>query len=142
LLRIGDATFQPARTFEHARGRVAIYVAPGGAVLTVADGHVVLESSRALTEVCDGLRARAAPLKIFHDWERVTSYDSDARVHLTRWTLSTPRGTIGEVHVLMRSRLVAMGVATAALALRLSGIAVHSYTARAEFERRRAPALR
>jgi hypothetical protein len=138
VLRIGGQSFSPEKSTSHDRGRVVFYLGSRGAIATVAEGHIVLNDARALTDLCHQVRLKFPSLFIFHDWERVNSYDSDARLHLTQWTLSQPRSTMAECHVLLRANLVAMGVSTAALALRLVGVPVYSYTNRLEFELRRA----
>jgi hypothetical protein len=53
---------------------------------------------------------------LFTDWYEMTGYDSAARVELTRW-MATMRPRVSEFHLLVRSKLVAMGVAVANLAL-------------------------
>ncbi len=53
---------------------------------------------------------------LFSDWYDMRGYDTAARVELTRW-LGWMRPRISEYHLLVRSRLVAMGVAVANLAL-------------------------
>ncbi len=53
---------------------------------------------------------------LFTDWYDMTGYDSAARVELTRW-MSWMRPRISEFHLLVRSKIVAMGVAVANLAL-------------------------
>jgi hypothetical protein len=51
----------------------------------------------------------------FHDWEAMNTYDAECRKVLTEWTLRH-RTRIEGWHILVRSKLVAMGVAAAALA--------------------------
>lgn len=131
---------EPARVVEHDRGRVELY-ARADVVATIASGQIVLGDSRALTELAESVRRRTGRVRVFHDWHAVESYSSEARVHLTKWTLDAPRGSIAECHVLVRSRLVAMGVSTAALALRFADIPLFSYTLRAPFEARLTEAL-
>jgi len=132
----------PAATkvIEHARGRVEL-TSRGDVLATVASVHIVVGDARALTQFVEAVRRKHTSVRIFHDWEAVSGYDSEARVHLTRWTLSAPREALAECHVLVRSRLVAMGVSTAALALRVLDVPLSSYSVRAEFEAKRAAAL-
>jgi len=128
------------KVIEHARGRVEL-TSRGDVLATVASGHIVVGDARALTQFVEVVRRKHTSVRIFHDWEAVTGYDSEARVHLTRWTLSAPRKALAECHVLVRSRLVAMGVSTAALALHVVDVPLSSYSVRAEFEAKRAAAL-
>jgi hypothetical protein len=53
---------------------------------------------------------------LFSDWYDMTGYDSRARVELTRW-MSWMRPRISDLHLLVRSKIVSMGVAVANLAL-------------------------
>lgn len=128
------------KVIEHARGRVEL-TSRGDVVMTIASGHIVVGDARALTQFVEAVRRKHTSVRIFHDWEAVTGYDSEARVHLTRWTLSAPREALAECHVLVRSRLVAMGVSTAALALRVLDVPLRSHSMRTEFEAKRAAAL-
>jgi hypothetical protein len=52
----------------------------------------------------------------FLDWYEMESYDSECRARMTSWVVER-RKHIRAFHVLVRSRLVNMGVSTAALLL-------------------------
>ena len=117
-------------------------VAPGGEsritvpVPGVLVGRVTGHGSMDLAEAIE--LDMAAPLlrsrgewQIFSDWYEMTGYDSAARVELTRW-IRTMRPQIAGHTLLVRSRLVAMGVAVSNLAL---GGMVKATTDRAEFRR-------
>jgi len=67
----------------------------------------------------------------FHDWEAMSAYDAECRKVLTEWTLRH-RGRIEGWHILVRSKLVAMGVATASLLIGSGTIT--SYSERDPFE--------
>jgi hypothetical protein len=67
----------------------------------------------------------------FHDWEDMNTYDAECRKVLTEWTLRH-RGQIEGWHILVRSKLVAMGVATASLLI--GGGVIVSYNQRDKFE--------
>src|SRR5262245_53149402 len=111
----------PLKTTAHPRGSVEIY-GHHNVVICVARGHIVASDTEALIDVLDSKLPLGRPLFGFYDWAEVTGYESASRVLLTKWSLSAPRGSIGGVHILFRSRLVAMGVATASLALRMMGM--------------------
>jgi hypothetical protein len=70
-------------------------------------------------------------IALFDDLERVTGYDSEVRTRLTGWA-SEHRRQIVAFHILTRSRLVAMGVAVASVAL---GGHIRAHTQRSAFER-------
>jgi hypothetical protein len=67
---------------------------------------------------------------VFDDWQHVTGYDSAVRQQITDWA-QADKTRILETHILVRSDLVAMGVAVANLAL---GGHIRAYTRRDEFE--------
>ena len=67
----------------------------------------------------------------FHDWEGMETYDAECRKVLTEWTIRH-RAKIEGWHILVRSKLVAMGVATASLLI--GGGTIVSYTDREKFE--------
>lgn len=71
----------------------------------------------------------------FHDWERIESYEPAMRQKLTDWRRRAPAGATSSIHVLVRSKLLAMGVSASAIVLRLVGLDVHSYSERAAFDR-------
>jgi hypothetical protein len=73
----------------------------------------------------------------FHDWLDMTGYDSASRIDLTSWVLKNrakSRLCIG-----LRSKLVAMGVSVANLAL---GNMIETFSSSAQLEAALAEALR
>jgi hypothetical protein len=68
----------------------------------------------------------------FHDWEKMDGYDSKCRKDMTDWVMKHQEA-ITHNHVMVRSKLVAMGVSTANLLL--GGSRITSHTARSSFER-------
>jgi hypothetical protein len=94
-------------------------------------GHFSLEM---LTPYKKGMMAaieHEPQMEAFHDWEKMTGYESKCRKEMTEWTLNR-RSRIKHHHVLLKSKLVAMGVATANLVL--GGSMITSYTERSKFE--------
>lgn len=74
----------------------------------------------------DELTARGVKPTVFNDWWEMTGYDSEARIRLTEWTRSNlALGKTWPSHVLMRSKIVAMGVTVANMALG-GALVVHS----------------
>ncbi len=82
-------------------------------------------------EVASGARA----MLFFHDWERIDSYDPSMRQKLTEWRRRAPPGATKAIHVLVRSKIIAMGVSASALLLRWVGLEIESYASRDAFER-------
>ena len=113
---------------------------PGGSATTTSpapgifrtnvEGHLDVTMARHVVEAGDRVAAAAGFLVAFHDWEAVTGYETQARVVLTEWGVRLGK-RVERVHLLVKSRIVAMGVAIAGLVLR--GMLV-SYTDRKAFE--------
>jgi hypothetical protein len=59
----------------------------------------------------------------FHDWEGLTDYDTEARVRLTRAVLEV-RKSVEAAHLLVASRIVALGVQAANLVVKI--LTVHT----------------
>ncbi len=101
-----------------------------GVFLTRVSGHTDLDCALHLMRAFDRIGAiTMGSLDVFHDWEAVTGYDSIVRQELVRWSEENEKS--GEVHVLVKSRLVAMGVSVANAAL---GGKLVIYSDRAKFE--------
>lgn len=54
----------------------------------------------------------------FHDWEKMTDYDTESRVRLTRAVLDIRR-SVEAAHLLVSSRIVALGVQAANLVVKI-----------------------
>ncbi len=105
--------------------------APGAGVLLVRfSGHARSPVADAIIVALDAAIAAHGSVIVFDDWHGATGYDSAVRLKLTDWTRRNAaqlRGT----HVLVGSRLIAMGLSVASLAL---GKHFHTYSSRAVFE--------
>lgn len=89
-------------------------------------------SAQAATRIDDILRrltANGNKHDAFHDWEGMTDYDGQARVTLTNTALAL-RPSSERVHLLVRSKTVAMGVKVASVVLPT----LFSHLDRASFE--------
>lgn len=73
----------------------------------------------------------------FHDWLDMTGYDSSSRIDLTAWVLKNRANS--RLSIGMRSKLVAMGVSVANLAL---GNMIETFSTIAQLEGALAEALR
>ena len=116
-----------------ARGSFELHTPGPKLVVSVAKGH--LEECHILPYMqrVNELIARDGSVTILHDWYEMTGYDTRVRVDWTRWSQERVK-QIESTHILVRSRVVAMGVRTAALALSLVGARLSSYTERDQFE--------
>jgi len=92
-------------------------------------GYLEKDIVAKITAPIDRLIAVGNKPVIFNDWWELTGYDSDARLKLTDWIFWI-RGKIIGSHILVRSKIVSMGVSIANLAL---GGMLTVYTDRSEF---------
>lgn len=133
----------PESPFEsdHWRGRtweLSLYNPAPGVLYTRVMGHADLECVHHLMRAFDRV-ASLTPDRVeaFHDWERISGYDAEVRPVYTRWSQGHPE-RIGALHILVRSRIVAMGITVANVAL---GGVMTAHNDRAEFEKVRAEAI-
>jgi hypothetical protein len=70
------------------------------------------------------------PITMFHECWETNGLESGFRVDLTEWVKKHP-GAVAEIHVLTQSKIVAMAVSVANLAL--SGL-LKGYSKRTEFD--------
>ncbi|MEM9071939.1 MAG: hypothetical protein AAGE52_25750 [Myxococcota bacterium] len=136
MIRVGEpiyAGFVPAVTRVSDSGALTIYNPAHCVSLTVFRGHMDSAHADAIIRYADQLIARQSGQHFsFHDYLYLTSYDSAARIKLTQWGKAAGV-RVPHVHVLQRSKIVAMGVAAAGLALSLVGTTLHSYSNRDDF---------
>lgn len=114
-----------------ARGCVRVWVIVPTVYVTSTSGHME-EAHADLLERYGLERIRAAPGKItvFHDWLDMTGYESRCRQRLTSWSMARLHH-YEEVHLGVRSKIVAMGVQVANLAL---GGLISAHSNRAKLE--------
>ncbi|MDC3952901.1 hypothetical protein [Polyangium jinanense] len=104
-----------------------------GVFFTRVSGHADLDCALHVMRAFDRLAALTlGDIEVFHDWEHVTGYDSIVRQEFVRWAQEHPKQ--GEAHILVKSRIVAMGVSVANVAL---GGRLKAYADRPKFERAR-----
>lgn len=111
-----------------SRGELRIRVTDN-VVYEQVTGYLEKDIVAKITAPVDRLIAVGNKPIIFNDWWELTGYDSDARLKLTDWIFWI-RGKIIGSHILVRSKIVSMGVSIANLAL---GGMLTVYTDRAEF---------
>ena len=113
------------------RGQLVV-TSPAPRVISLAfTGHLEVPLARRITLSVDQLLNAGHRPHVFNDWEHMSGYDSPARVLLTEWALRQ-RTHFASVHLLLGSRLVAMGVSVANLAI---GGIINPYMDRAAWER-------
>jgi len=111
-----------------SRGELRIKVSDD-VVYEQVSGYLEKEIVGKITHPIDRLIGQGAKPIIFNDWWELSGYDSDARLKLTDWIFWI-RGKIVGSHILVRSKIVSMGVSIANLAL---GGMLTVYTDRQEF---------
>ena len=87
-----------------------------GVIVCVIKGVLSAQAGGRIDEILRRLTADGQKHEDFHDWEGMTDYDGQARVTLTNTALAI-RGTIECVHLLVRSKTVAVGVRVASAVL-------------------------
>lgn len=106
------------RSVQTARGEgTAFSLAPTVVVFRVT-GHMEPAVSELIISYVDERirRARGRKVHLFQDWLAMEGYDSSCRQQLTTWTAKN-LGSFGSLHIAQRSKIVAMGVQVANLAL-------------------------
>jgi len=99
-------------------------------VLLIANGHGDKEMAVPILALRDVIVREAGKIAVFDDFEKATSYDSELRVKLTEWSRRNSEAMTAH-HILTTSKIVAMGVAVANLAL---GATIKAHTKRPAFE--------
>ncbi len=113
------------------RGAVSVWVPAPSLLVVRLQGHGEAEFARPIIQAFDGLQMTPAA-HLFFDAEELENYESSLRVELTS-RLFPEREKLASSHVLVRSKLVAMGVSVANLAL---GGIVNSTSDRRRFKAR------
>lgn len=103
---------------------------PASSVVVVEfSGHLTASAVKRLIASVAPALACAGLIDAFNNWQDMTGYDSEARLALSEWVIETRR--FSSVNILVRSKLVAMGVAVANLAV---GGTIASYTSRSSWQ--------
>jgi len=117
------------RGWRTSRGSLGIWLPAPRLLVSRIAGHGEGEFVSPIIEAFEQTLAAEGPVKLYFEVAKMNNYDSLLRTRLTaRFGQSRPR--VGTIAVLVSSRIVAMGVSVANLAL---GGLVTSYAARAPF---------
>lgn len=120
----------PLGSWNEPRGRLRLWVPVSGLYVTECTGHMSVEFAKQIVAHGQQEFERMGHLNIFHDWEKLETYDAAARPTLTDWGLALRRSQV-QVNLLVRSKLVRMGVSVASIAL---GGMLQAHPDRAAFE--------
>jgi hypothetical protein len=104
------------KTMASARGEAAVGLIPPAILLFSVRGHWDEPLLRQVVPVADELVRAHRKIRLFFDVEHLAGYDSATRLGMTRW-VGDNRPRLRDVHVLVGSKLVAMGTTVANLAL-------------------------
>lgn len=105
-----------------------------GALVVRMTGRMELEHAQAICEYAEvTIHQECKVPNAFLDFYEMSGYATECRLLLTEWTQGQAAGAI---HVLLGTRVVALGVAMASMALTFFGLAVTTYTSANGFETR------
>jgi hypothetical protein len=119
---------QPDR-YTSSRGEAVTALPKADVMVLKVTGHLDRPMGLHVLDFASRAALSTKKLHIFCDWAEMTGYESDVRSAFTQWA-ATHRSKV-TFHLLVGSKLVAMGVSVANLAL--GGILV-GYTNRASFD--------
>jgi len=137
---MGPSRLEPptaAQRIESARGSIAYWELGRAVYLTEVRGFMTHDMAELIIERADPMYRSGGTVYGFHNWFGMENYESACRVDLTAWVLRRRAQTA--LHIGLTSRLVAMGVAVANLAL---GSLIHVHNDRRSLEAAIAGALR
>jgi hypothetical protein len=118
------------KTYTADRGVLEIWNLAPGVIMDRCAGRATAEFARGIAENIGAVIAAGHKVTVFADWELLEGYDTAARVELTEWT-AKHRHEMDSVHVLLRSKIIAMGVAVGNLA---AGGVTKTYVDREKWE--------
>ncbi|MCC6555610.1 MAG: hypothetical protein IT372_21825 [Polyangiaceae bacterium] len=108
-----------------------------GVLYTRMIGYADLACARHAMRGFDRIAMAPGLVDAFHDWEQVTGYRTEVRQEYTAWSKGHS-DRLSSIHVLLKSRIVAMGVSVFNAAC---GGIVTAHHSRASFERIRAQVI-
>jgi hypothetical protein len=115
--------------FRTSAGRLSLWTPAASIVLARLQGYGAEAFAEPITEAFDRVLANSDSIRLFFDAESLENYDSTLRTSLTD-RFVRDRKRLSELHVLVRSKIVSMGVSVANMAL---GGMVVSHTERSTF---------
>ena len=127
--RLVSLTDAQAEVVRSSRGVVHLWRPARGVMVNRVEGTLTVEGGLAIERIMRRIVVEEGRYTGFNDWEAMTDYDSDCRTRLTR-TVLDHKGHVEDMHILLASPVVALGVKTANLMVKI--LTVH--TARAPFE--------
>jgi hypothetical protein len=117
--------------WESPRGSLVISHPVLGVIVFTYHGHMTVGVVPFIEQSVDRVLAEGQRPDLFIDLDDMTGYDSDYRQAVSKWGARTYR-RLGVVRVLVRSKIVAMGIAVSNLT---AGGTLKPTTKRSEFEK-------
>lgn len=112
VARVEFPSTTPQRRETGPRGTLTVITPAAPLVLFVAQGHLDVGLAQHIVTSTNATLQRVSRPVVFQDWELLTGYDSASRELLTRYVQGI-QAQLGGAHILVKSRLVSMGVAVA-----------------------------
>jgi hypothetical protein len=116
-----------------SKGTLELYIPKPGVLVSRVRGTLSQAMAQRWIAVMEPRIGKGEVFHVLNDWEYMDHYESGARRDLTEWVVSTIRN-YRSVHVLVASKIVAMGVSAAGLSLALVGLRMISHSSRAKFD--------
>ena len=140
-LTITPILMQVGSVVEADKSNIEIAWPLSDVMCTTLRGHVTV--AMAMEHMSAAVRAYNRRTRVHHyfDCDAMTGYDSAARIQLTEFALRH-RAQVASSTFLVRSKIVAMGVSTAALAARLVGLEFVMVSDRKSFDGKRNERIR
>lgn len=115
---LGEDRALDRRVAEIATGKVEVWALSAQIYVTRCEGNMSDVHADLLIAYADEMKRRSHGhgLIVFHDWLRMGGYAPGCRQRLTSWSLAN-LPAFASVHMALQSKIVAMGVALANLAL-------------------------
>jgi hypothetical protein len=117
--------------YSNAQGRGHVDEPAPGILATRIEGRGTVGFAGMLILFAEGMISAGRRLLVYHDWERLESYEAEAKRSLMDWSTRVTPHWDGS-HVLLSSPLVAMAVSVASLTQRGK---ITAYSSRQSWER-------
>lgn len=105
-----------------------------GLLRSTVSGYIDRDILEVLMNTRDAeARIRPHAVHYFHDWTKVTGYETAVRVAATKYMMDIPK-PYTHVHIITRSKFVNMGVTVAMLALQMAGRPFYAHLTLPSFE--------
>lgn len=105
----------PSHQLASSKGDIHLSWPRPEVLLVRLTGHFDMKLGKFMLDAATRCLDQQKRVQVFCDWSDATGYDSDVRVSFTNWVASNQGRT--KFHMLVTSKIVAMGVSVANLAL-------------------------